>query len=103
MKETQKTKKFSATRKRRVQNGKYYFRTGKRKERNDKKNFEARETRNGKIVKLYWKILEYNAGSLKARRGKNIVWEDKEVGQVIFFKQNRKIAGNGMREIENAN
>ena len=43
------------------------------------KNLDARCPRNEKMVKLYWKILEYNTGSLK------------------------KIARNGMREMENAN
>ena len=68
------------------------------------KNLDARGTRNGRMVKLYWKILEYNTvvmedntGNLKARRGKNMVWENKEVGLVIFWKENRKIARNGMR------
>ena len=68
------------------------------------KNLDARGTRNGRMVNLYWKILEYNTvvmedntGNLKARRGKNMVWENKEVGLVIFWKENRKIARNGMR------
>ena len=56
------------------------------------KNRDAREIRNGKLVNVYWKILEYNTvvledntGSLEARRGKNMVWQDKEVRLVIFW------------------
>ena len=41
--------------------------------------------------------------SLEARRVKNIVWKDKEVGLVIFWKRNRKIARNGMNQTENVN
>ena len=56
------------------------------------------------MVKLYWKILEYNAtGNLEARRGKNMVWEDKEVGLIIFWKGSKKIERNGMRKMENVN
>ena len=66
-----KNTKKKATRKTRVQNGKYYF---------------LKERR-----------------SLETRRGKNIVWENKEVGLVMFWKRNRKIARNGMREMKNVN
>ena len=69
-----KKKKFNATRKTRVENGKYYFQKGRRKQRNGKKSQRGR--RNGKMVKVYWKILEYstvvqkdNTGSLEAQRG----------------------------------
>ena len=74
------------------------------------KNLDERGIRNGTIVKLCWKILEYNTviledntGSMKARRGKNMVWEDKEVGLVIFWKRSRKIKSDGMRKMENVN
>ena len=49
------------------------------------------------MVKKTRKILEYNTvvleddtGSLKARQGKNMVWEDEEVGLIIFWKQKRE-------------
>ena len=74
------------------------------------KNLDARRRRNRKMVKLYWKISEYNTvepednnGSLEARQGKNIVWGGKRIGLVIFWKRNRKIGRNGMREMKNVN
>ena len=50
-------KKFSATSKARVQNGKYYFGW---KRREMAKNIDERGIRNEMMVKLHWKILEYN-------------------------------------------
>ena len=74
------------------------------------KNLDAKGIKNRRMIKVYWKILEYNTAvlednteSLKVRRGKNMVWEDKEVGLFNFWKRNRKIAKNGMSEMENEN
>ena len=48
----------SATRKTKVQNGKYFFE--REEERREMvKNFDERGIRNGRIVKLYQKILKY--------------------------------------------
>ena len=68
------------------------------------KNFDERGI-NGTMVNCtgkFWNIiLEDNTVSLEARRGKNKVWEDKEVGLVFFWKGSRKIERNGMRKMEN--
>ena len=70
----QKWKKFSATRKTKVQNGKYFFQ--REEERREMvKNLDERNKGwdNGKAVPENFEILEDNTGSLEARRGKTMV------------------------------
>ena len=63
---------------------------GKREFKMESIVFEKVEEKR-EMVKKTRKILEYNTvvleddtGSLKARQGKNMVWEDEEVGLIIF-------------------
>ena len=83
-----------------------FFERGKRREM--VKNLGDRGIRNRTMVKLDWKIFEYNTvilkdntGSLEAQRGKNMAWDDKEVVLVIFWTQTGKIERNGMKKMEN--